>query len=67
MAFEAVVGLRDRRCVERVRGHDVGPNFEKGVVDARDDSGLGQAQDVGVALQIEFMLREPLATEVGFV
>jgi hypothetical protein len=56
--LQPVVGLRDARRVESVGFDDVGAGFEKRVVDRRDDGGLGQDQQVVVALQIARMVAE---------
>ena len=51
-ALQLVVGLRDARRVEGVGLDDVGAGFEKGVVDRAHDLGLGQREQVVVALEV---------------
>ena len=63
--LELVVGQRDRVAVERVRADDVGAGVEVLAVDAGDDLGLGQHQEVVLATQVAGMVGEALAAEVG--
>ena len=63
--LEAVVGLRDGGAVERARLDDVGAGLEVRVVDAADDVGPRQHEQVVVALQVARVGGEPLAAEVG--
>ena len=63
--FEAVVGLGNRGAVEGARLDDVGPSLEIRVVDAADDVGPRQHEEVVVALEVARMGGEPLAAEIG--
>ena len=51
-AARPIVGLRDRRRVERIGAHDVGAGLEIGVVDRADDIGLRQREEIVVALDV---------------
>ena len=62
--LEPVVGLRDRRAAERVGLDDVAAGLEVLAVDAGDDVGPRQHEQVVVAPEIARMVREPLAAEV---
>ena len=50
--LQPVIGLADGLRVEGVGLEDVGARFEIGAVDLADDLGLGQHQEVVVALEI---------------
>ncbi len=63
--LEAVVRLADRRGRERVGGRDVRPGREVGTVDVEHDVGLRQVEEVGVALDVACVAREPLAAVLG--
>ncbi len=60
-ALERVVGLADRGRGERVRRRDVGAGLEVRIVDLRDDVRRRQVQEIGVALHVARVRREPLA------
>jgi hypothetical protein len=63
--LEAVVGLSDRGTRKRVGLDDVGPGAEIVQVDVADGVGLGQDQEVVVALQIVTVVGEALRAEVA--
>ena len=63
--LHAVVGQRDRGGVEGVGLDDVGAGLEVLAVDAGDDVGLGEGEQVVVALQVAGPVREPLAAVAG--
>ena len=60
-ALERVVRLADRGRGERVRRRDVGAGLEVRVVDLRDDLRRRQVEEVGIALDVVRVRREPLA------
>ena len=60
-ALQAVVRLGARRAGERVGLDDVGARLEVGGMDGANDLGLGEAEEVAVALQLAVRRREPLA------
>jgi hypothetical protein len=62
---QAVFALRDAGAVEAVGFEDVGAGFEVGLVDAADDVGPRQAQEVVVALEVFRVGRKALAAIVG--
>ena len=65
MFVEPVVGLDDDGRVERVRLDDVRARLEVRLVDAADDVGPRETEEVVVALEILAVIREALAAEVG--
>ena len=64
--LEPVVGLHNRRAVERVRLDDVAAGFEVLVVDPADDVRTRQHQQIVVALEIAPVILETLAAKVLF-
>ena len=64
VVLEAVVGLGDAGGGERVGADDVGAGREVLAVDVTDDVGLGQREDVGVALEVVVVAGERLAAVV---
>ena len=65
--LHAVVGQRDGVGVEGVGLEDVGAGVEVLAVDARDDVGLGERQQVVVADHVAGPVLEPLAAVAGLV
>ncbi len=65
VGLQRVIGQRNRVGVEGVRADDVGTGVEILAVDAGDDLGLGQRQQVVLAAQVARMVGEALAAEVG--
>ena len=63
--LHAVVALSDAVGVEGIGLDQVGPGFKVGRVDGANDVGLGQRQQVVVALQVAGPVGEALAAEVG--
>jgi hypothetical protein len=63
----AVVGLRNRLAVERVRFDQVGAGLEVRAVDLLDEVGAREHQEVVVAAQLLRMGREPVTPEVLFL
>ncbi len=63
--LHAVVRQRDRGGVEGVGLDDVGAGLEVLAVDPGDDLGLGEGEQVVVALQVPGPVREPLAAVAG--
>ncbi len=63
--IEAIVRLGDTRRGEGVRGDDVRARLEIGLVRGADRRRLGQAEEVGVAAQVAWMIAEALTAEVG--
>src|SRR5205085_9458990 len=59
--LQAVIRLADACRGERVRGRDVGAGFEVAAVNAADDLGPREVQEVGVARDVARMLAEALA------
>ncbi len=51
--------------VERVGLDDVGARLEEAAVDVGDDIGLGEAEEIAVALEVLVMILEALAAEIG--
>ena len=62
---QPVVGLADRRGVERVRLDHVGPGVEVGGVNRGDDVGPREREQVVVAAQVTRMVGEARPPEVG--
>jgi hypothetical protein len=60
--LETIIGLADRLRVEGVGLDDVGAGLEISVVDLADDRGLGQHEEIVVALEI---VREILETRAS--
>ena len=65
MGLETVVALGHGGGAEGVGLDRFGAGREVGVVDAGDDVGLRQHQDVGVALEVVPVIGEPRAAVVG--
>ena len=63
--FEIVVGLGNDLAAEGVGLDDVGPGLEEAAVDVGDDLGLGDAEDVAVALEVLVVVLETFAAEIG--
>src|SRR4029079_17953031 len=62
--LELVVLLADRGGREGVRGRDIGPRLEVGVVDRAHDVRPGEVQQIRVTLDVVVVSGEPLAAEV---
>lgn len=65
--FHAVVGLGNLRGVEGVGFEDIGPGVEVGLLDRGDDIGLGQQQQIVVALDVAWPIGKARATIVVFL
>ena len=65
--LEAVIRLADGLGVEGVGLDDVGAGFQIGVVDLADDLGLGEHEEIVVALEIARVLLEARAAIAGLV
>ena len=63
--FEIVVGLGDGLGVEGVGLDDVGAGLEEAAVDLGDDVGLGEDEEIAVALEVLVMRLEAFAAEIG--
>src|SRR5262249_23543333 len=63
--LQAVVGLRDRGAAEAVRLDDVAARLEVRLVDAPDDVGARQHEELVVALHVVGVVAEALAAVVG--
>ena len=65
--LELVVSLRNGGRIEGARLENVGAGFQVVAVDAADDVGAGQDQQVVVALEVVRVIGEALAAVVGFL
>ena len=65
VVFEQVVRLGDSRAAEGVGLDDVRARFEERVVDLGHRLGLGQTQDIVVALEVLGVIHEAVAAVVG--
>ena len=63
--LHAIVGLRDAVGVKSVRLDQIGASFQIGQVDGADDVGLGQHEQVVVALHVAGPIGKARAAEVG--
>ena len=64
VVLERVVLERDRGGVEGVGLDEIGPGLEEGAVDAGDQLGLGQAEQVAAAAQVHGVAGKTLAAEI---
>ena len=64
---QVVVGLRNGSGVESAGFENVGTGFQVFAVDAADDRGLGQHQQVVVAFEVVRVIGEARAAVVGFL
>jgi hypothetical protein len=63
--FKVIIGLGDDLPAEGVGLDDVGTGFEKAAVNGSHHVGLGEDEDIGVALEVLVMRLEALAAIIG--